>query len=1282
VPGPKLDAIAKAIDEKLQAAKVNAHAELVGLTYQTGQQGINRAILRIIPSTDAAAVRKALMPNGDVAVPPVTSARTLEVLIDSAEPIILSTGAITQRSLASVPETPADEPRFLDLGTLYGIKGLLSGSPKKMVPSSVAAKLYVPAGEPGVAIANLAARVAFETVGVTLPIAFPASGVSPTQVAATSVISGDSLLTEHAKNLLGAPGGTDLEKMLPGQFLHAESSQLTPLKADEGELRVVDRAFGNSPALLVRGDGKGSAAAIEYGAQHLPYLWQPSKKYTSVDEIRNDVQQFFSLRSSPGQASVALYHLDRWTSELASSSPQKKITSVTAEVAVDEADPKLEQFIHDQIARRFGGAEIHVKTETLHAGTKCCDSDPPLHNNSALVPFKQAEPTFAEDITIPWEGHRLIDAVQKNASRIGNGQSVQIEARISESPEIRAKLRSQMIDVLKSAGADPQKLDVQVLSAYKQGYSWLVDEIEPLLKSSHVARIRIEFAPYHDAEKLSTMDAVSRWAQELFPVDEVLARDLKIPLAKVELAQLAEATGPTYIVHAYDAAGGEILKRDFTVASVLRPYSAQFPHYETVIVSTGWVRMTADNNKLIDERIETDPEIFWAHYQTETLPRIFKQIMKQNEGKPKVEFQPLFDTLKISFKMSEPDYETGIDQERVSSLEALQEDTFFSTQNFFFMMGDLVSTGKMDYQGRVLPIAYPSQEGQDGHVRIEYYAKDAGFPQVRLSWKEQGDPAEHEKFRELPALSAGHARLVAARMQAGADGVQSLVWRVPADFRQDEYAKWITEVEKGTVEHTVFSVEQGTGQLQWLEKMHAAGLYRDSLAYPHLHDLDFEFELPLKPGTGEHTKNEIVAAHLAVPEPITHRPQITDVTPAPLDAQGRFVSWDKPIDPEQSEHLLSRLSTYPGTDVYWMGKTYLGRNIWAADILLPTTSGLRSLAKETTLKAAIIYSGRQHANEVSSTSHLFRLAEQLVTDPETRASLKKVNVVVHPITNVDGAQLSIDLAKITPNFMLHPGYHAALTADLTTAQWDPNPIYPESATRRLLWQSWLPDAFLNPHGYPTHEWVQPFSGYAAWVITRTEVEYGHNNWVPRGWFTSLFYLGDEEHRNSKSVAYALRDRIVDNMAKTPGILDLNARMNDRYARFQRFDAYAYQQPIYKGVRIYMALKGEDPEEKSEALNSFMMRYPDITYDDGYTEAPDETAYGAFLHLVASAGLAFDRAHLDYFVQGKYKITHKQKDFFDGVQWTVDRERPVLPENMADSTGDTGRANTGKAPGAQ
>ena len=123
----------------------------------------------------------------------------------------------------------------------------------------------------------------------------------------------------------------------------------------------------------------------------------------------------------------------------------------------------------------------------------------------------------------------------------------------------------------------------------------------------------------------------------------------------------------------------------------------------------------------------------------------------------------------------------------------------------------------------------------------------------------------------------------------------------------------------------------------------------------------------------------------------------------------------------------------------------------------------------------IVYSGRQHANEVSSTSHIDKLAEELVTQADKRELLKKVNVVVHPIYNPDGAQLSVDLYKITPDNMLHPGYHGSLSADVSTGQTEVDPIYPESRTRKQLADAWQPDAFLNPHGYPSHEWVQPFS---------------------------------------------------------------------------------------------------------------------------------------------------------------------------------------------------------------
>ena len=1044
-----------------------------------------------------------------------------------------------------------------------------------------------------------------------------------------------------------------------------------PLKAGQGELHVIDRAFGANPALLVRGDGAGSIAALDYAASHLPYLWEPNKRFEGLDEMRLDLENFFALRSSVGQATTALYDLDLWSAEITAAAHGKHISSVTAEVDVDEADPRLKAFIHDQLQSRLKPGHLDVITGSLHAGTKCCAAEPDLHNNSLVIPFHQSEPTFRDDFTIPWEGKRLLEAVKRSSTSLPKDQPVRLEARVSESPEERVKLTQQLTGILTEAGADPAHLTVKVLCAYKSGYSWLIDEIEPTLKGQPVASIRIEFAPYPDPTRQSTMRSLYRWNQELFPVDEILARDLNLPLKQIHLAQMPDDKGPTYRVHALAADGHELLTRDFTVKTVARPYSDQFPEYETVTVETGWVNLNVAGKPLLDQRIESDIESFWDHYQSITLPRIFKTVMAQNDGKPRLEYQPVFDTLRIGYRLSEPDYQLGLEQERISSLEALQEDTFFSTENFFYMLGDLEAGAPMDYQGRIIPVAYPSREGEDGEVHIEFYAKDAGFPKVRLTWTVEGDPIEHEQARDLPVIpSAGHVRLVSARVRANQDTVDSLTWRMPVDFEKNDYKSWIVLAEKSRVDRTITSAEQSSAQVAWLARLHAAGLYRDSLTYPHLASLGFEFELPntlsgateAKP---ERRKKGIVAADLPVTGPATPRPTIGALSPAPLDATGHFVQWDNPIAPVEEEHLLSRLATYPGVNVYWMGKSYLGHNLWAADLTLPTPSSLTSIAKATTTKATIIYSGRQHANEVSSTSHLLKLGEELMLDPTRRESLNRVNVVLHPITNVDGAELAIDLARISPNNMLHPGYHGSLTADVITAQNDEFPVYPESATRRLLWQAWLPDAFLNPHGYPTHEWVQPFSEYSAWITNRMGAETGRTNWVPRGWFTSLGYLDDEDHPESRAVTYALREKIVANMAKAPGVLELNAHENDRYQRYQHFDPESYQQPIYKGVRINMALKGmavggPGTTGANVGIGGLMVRHPDITYDDGYTEAPDETAYGPFLHLVASAGLAYDHAHLEYLSEGKLDVKHTQKDVPEGVQWKLDRKRPVMP----------------------
>jgi hypothetical protein len=1214
VPGERLDAI-----EQVSGPGTRA----TGFTYLKGKAGINRAFLQ------AATVPTELkLANVHELVITVNGATTSIV-----NPNPLSAMPAAQPAAGPAPEAPAADagdgaagPARLDLATLYTMRGLFRGTPRMPVPSNLDAQLYVPEGAAGIAMANLAARMGMETTGITLPLATPANAITVREIRTKSVV----------------PESSDVGKEA-ARKLKEESPAEPSIRSGQGELRIVDKAFGRQPAVLIRGD---EAAALGLLSDHFPNLWEPGKQNLSIEEMRYDLHRFFSLRSSAGQVSVALYRLGKWAEEI------KSPRNVEAKVFVDIADPGLKDLVREELQMRLGVSDLKIETGSLHAGTQCCEKLPALHYREPGYQFHQGTPTFQEDVVIPWEGTRLLQTIKDTLPKI-NGP-VKVVARVSEGPEVRRSLKKQIQDLL------PKTSQVTVLCAFKSGVSWLMDEIAPQIKGK-VSSLKIEFKRNEDPTATRSMYSPARWVQELYPVDEMLAKDLNIPLEKIDFAEF-EGTGPTYRIHAYNAAGKEILAREFTVTTVERPYNGVMPEYEKVQIDTGWVRIESGSSVVLDQRIATDIEEFWDHYHKDVLPRVFRTVMARYHGELRPEFAPPFDTLKMDFHLSEPNYElTGIDKERISSLEALQEDIFYSTENFVNMMGDLQAGRAINYVGRIIPIVHASDDGKDGHVHIEFYAKPAGSPSVELSWTDaQGK--RHRQARDLwPLQGAMQPRLVGAR--ATPRGPESLTWLIPADFKEDRHDEWINEEGKDQVERSIFPVEQARGQLHWLEQMHTAGMYKDELAYPHIREMDFEFDLPLALTAKVDSPAPREYVNFKIQPPATPRPMIADY-------QTKSVQWDEPIPPAESASVLAKLAQSPGVTAYWMGRTYLGENIWAADMTLPTPSRLRSVAKETTLKATIVYSGRQHANEVSSTSHILKLGEELAGDPETRAMLKQVNVVLHPITNPDGAELSVQLAEITPNNMLHPGYHGALAADVSVGQSDLDPVYPESRTRRQLLESWLPDAFLNPHGYPSHEWVQPFSEYSGWVTNRQGANNGRTWWIPRGWFTSLAYLRDDTHPYSAKVTYEIRDRIVAAERNVPGLLELEARMNARYQRFgQRWQPENMQQPIVNGIRIYMGLKGTAGGGRGGAGAGGQAApgsggvggiSPDVTWDSGYTEAPDETAHGDYMKLMASAGLAFDRVHLEYLAKGKLRINQTQREQGGKVTWRVERLRPNLP----------------------
>jgi hypothetical protein len=553
---------------------------------------------------------------------------------------------------------------------------------------------------------------------------------------------------------------------------------------------------------------------------------------------------------------------------------------------------------------------------------------------------------------------------------------------------------------------------------------------------------------------------------------------------------------------------------------------------------------------------------------------------------------------------------------------------------------------------------HPKADGTAGRARISVTGFDAPHPSVVVEYVERSG-RRGELRLDVPKIAVERPQALAAAVRAGNDGIERLELRVKVDTERDEREALIARAAEERVDRTMISAEQVNAAIVNLGQLRAAGLYRNALAY---HDLG-----GLKVSVGwEHEPRpaaDIVATiegngnPAAWPDIATYR---TDSTAS--GSSGPFVQWDTPIAPPEAYAILAKMSAFKEATVYKVGESYLGKDVWAMDLMPPVAASHWSQAKQTTLKPTIVYSARQHANEVSSTSHVLRMAELLLTDPVYREKLNKINVVIHPITNADGAQLAYDLQKINPTYMLHAGYLGALGVDVTSAQWDTDPIYPESGIRPKIWRTWLPDIFLNPHGYPSHEWVQLFSEYAAWVRTRA-VE-TRDYWTMRGWWMPGFaWLDDPRYPRHKDEQMKLLQMITQYARASADTVALNERAYNRYKRYSfDFDQKNFKLDFTNGVLIYKSIKGARANPQSQ---DFMARNPNVTIWDGSTEAPDETARGDWMKLVANAGLQWDKAILDYLVQGRHEVERKVDPFWGGVSLSMNRPRPPKPPKPAE-----------------
>ena len=201
---------------------------------------------------------------------------------------------------------------------------------------------------------------------------------------------------------------------------------------------------------------------------------------------------------------------------------------------------------------------------------------------------------------------------------------------------------------------------------------------------------------------------------------------------------------------------------------------------------------------------------------------------------------------------------------------------------------------------------------------------------------------------------------------------------------------------------------------------------------------------------------------------------------------------------------VRRLGRLPDVCGWRAGSTWQGRPVWALEAALGGAGKTVSQPRLRLLKPTLLVNARHHANEISSTNAALALVWELGATEWGRAALKRVNVAVVPLENADGVATLEALLPGAADHKLHAARYNALGVEWYGDYFSDSPRFPEARVKPRLWRRWLPRIVLDAHGVPSHEWDQPFSGYAPGRF--------RPYWIPRAFIYAVIpFLDQPDH---------------------------------------------------------------------------------------------------------------------------------------------------------------------------
>jgi len=865
-------------------------------------------------------------------------------------------------------------------------------------------------------------------------------------------------------------------------------------------------------------------------------------------------------------------------------------------------------------------AHLEQMKGKISSGTNCYFS-PKVKDVDAVVlkdyapasfyGYKDLKKVHEKEYEIPWEVdicRNILD--EKLLPNVHAGDKVEIRAILSEDREVRTSLAAELRALVSGKGAEPKS--VEVICAYKQGFSWLEEIVMPkLLGMGKVEKVEIFFKPFlapgvsdwqdedgavptYNNIKTDTedkwFDLPIRYLQELYPIDDILSAGLGLNRNNIIFSEYSGGEDITYLVKAFQN-GKELYTETYRATASERNYIDAYPGMGKVHPGTGWIWAAVNGSEIISRRIPTDVEMVWQIYQEDVLPYCHEYCQKKTGGKPTTADQPFFAQMRLDIQLSEPNEKIACREDLISSLDTLHEDIYFTGLDFFKVYGNMAEGKIFDAPGLILPVI-KKRHGKP-YFKFTLFDQNGLEPFIDFNGEHYKAPFKKEDLKiTIPVLEWKEGKLSPVIRIDGPGGLSPLI---------QSYAKLLSE-HKLNLEKRLAKTEE----------------------------IQFEF-------SGDGKEQRLTAKVCEVPEP-----------PKDLQINEIDILKDKLIGYDEYLKIIEQLKRVAGISVYRAAESYLGRDIYAIEF----TTDYRGYVSRTKLinqNPSILIIARHHANEVSSTNAAFMLVRELLTVEDFKQLPRQVNITVAPFTNADGAAIHYELQKDNPTWIFHIARFNAIGREFYYEYFRDDTLHTEALCATKLWRDWLPDIILDNHGVPTHEWAQQFSGY-------TSPSY-KGFWLPRSLLYGCYWTVKEDcWKGNLPVAKKMEEIIADVMADDSEIRGWNLEWQERFAKYANkwmprlFPANYYRDMVNVWVPFDF-----DPGHRYPSV-----RYPWITTVAYTSEVTDETAHGPYLNLVARVHMMHDIEVIRMMRESKCVYNENRTETEEGTSQMYFRQRPVVP----------------------